>query len=213
MAIVFRADLHPTKLELIGAWLPTQPWYPGGPNSRLHSVCAYRFDDPVGEVGVESHLVRVDGGPVLQVPLTYRDSPLPGAEPGLVGTMEHSVLGRRWVYDACADPVYVTALAVAVLTGGRQADEYVEADGQHVLRAATASVIGSGSRTDTSAVLDAIGEVVCSTDGAHTVCTAGGLRVRVRRILDSSAGVADGQRLIGTWKSQSEPVLLATVLR
>jgi len=33
------------------------------------------------------------------VPLTYRGAPLDGAEDALVGTTEHGVLGRRWVYD------------------------------------------------------------------------------------------------------------------
>nr|WP_257910073.1 phosphotransferase [Janibacter limosus] len=47
---------------------------------------------------------------VYRVPLTYRDAPLEGAEAALVGEMEHSVLGHRWVYDAPHDPVYVTQL-------------------------------------------------------------------------------------------------------
>ena len=33
----------------------------------------------------------------------------------LIGTTEHSVLGKRWVYDGCADPVAVSA----ILTGDR----------------------------------------------------------------------------------------------
>lgn len=55
------------------------------------------------------------------MPLTYRGAPLPGAEPWLVGTMEHSVLGRRWVYDGCGDPVHVAALVATILAGGIQA--------------------------------------------------------------------------------------------
>ncbi len=62
-------------------------------------------------MGVETLLVRVGEGPVLQVPLTYRGAPLPGGESALVGTMEHSVLGPRWVYDGTGDPVYVATLA------------------------------------------------------------------------------------------------------
>ncbi|MHC6222488.1 maltokinase N-terminal cap-like domain-containing protein [Arthrobacter sp. MMS24-S77] len=81
---------------------------------------AYRFDDPDGEVGLETHLVS-HGGNVYQVPLSYRGSELAGAEDSLLGTMAHSVLGKRWVYDACADPVYVVELATAMLTGQREA--------------------------------------------------------------------------------------------
>lgn len=44
------------------------------------------------------------------VPLTYRGAPLDGAEHAFVGTMEHGVLGRRWAYDGCHDPVLVAQL-------------------------------------------------------------------------------------------------------
>ncbi|MEI2826114.1 MAG: hypothetical protein V9F04_06650 [Dermatophilaceae bacterium] len=43
-------------------------------------------------------------------PLTYRSAPLAGADRALVGTIEHSVLGTRWVYDAPHDPAYVAEL-------------------------------------------------------------------------------------------------------
>ncbi len=98
MAMLHQATLTPTKAELIAAWLPGQPWFAGDAGA-VRLVGAYRFDDPAGEVGIESHLVEV-GGRTFHVPLTYRGAPLDGAEAFLVGTMEHSVLGRRWVYDA-----------------------------------------------------------------------------------------------------------------
>ena len=41
------------------------------------------------------------------MPVTYRDAPLPGADAWLIGTMDHSVLGKRWVYDGVGDPVYL----------------------------------------------------------------------------------------------------------
>ena len=52
---------------------------------------------------------------VYQVPLTYRGAPLEGGQHALVGTMEHSVLGRRWVYDGPHDPVYAAQLLALVL--------------------------------------------------------------------------------------------------
>ncbi len=108
------ATLTPTKLELLEAWMGDQRWYAGkGSHPRLRRIAAWRLDDPAGEVGVETHLVADESGvePVVyQVPLTYRGAPLDGAEHALVGTMEHSVLGHRWVYDAPHDPVYAAQL-------------------------------------------------------------------------------------------------------
>src|SRR3982751_5076145 len=105
MALVYRATLGPTKQELVEAWLPPQPWAAG--RAIAEKVGEYRFDDPDGEVGVETILWSLDDGSVIQTPLTYRAAPLFGAEAWLIGTSEHSVLGPRWVYDGCADPVWV----------------------------------------------------------------------------------------------------------
>lgn len=99
MAILHRATLSPSKPELLHAWLDRQPWSGAG---AVEVVGAYRFDDPAGEVGVEAFVVR-RGEALLHVVLSYRDAPLAGAEP--VGTLEHSVLGTRWVYDGSTDPV------------------------------------------------------------------------------------------------------------
>jgi hypothetical protein len=83
-------------------------------------VADYRFDDPAGEVGVETILWRTDRGAILQTPLTYRAAPLADAETHLIGTSEHSVLGRRWVYDGCGDHVWAATLAETILTGRRR---------------------------------------------------------------------------------------------
>ena len=64
-------------------------------------------------MGVETLVVADEAGAepvVYQVPLTYRGEPLGSADHALVGTMEHSVLGRRWVYDGPHDPVYAAQL-------------------------------------------------------------------------------------------------------
>lgn len=42
---------------------------------------------------------------MLQVPVSHRSEPMAAPGDALIGTAEHSVLGPRWVYDACADPV------------------------------------------------------------------------------------------------------------
>src|SRR5690349_3536567 len=144
VALIHRAQITPTKAELIAGWLPSRTWS-GGAATPLEMLGAYRFDDPAGEVGIETHLVRTGRGEVLQVPLTYRGAPLDGAERHLLGTMEHTHLGRRWVYDGCGDPVYAAAVVTAIRTGGREADEWVEADGAPVRREPTARVAGSGN--------------------------------------------------------------------
>ena len=68
MALIHRATLVPSKLEAIVAWIPTQLW--ALDIDGLEAVGAYRYDDPAGEVGVETHLLRSASGTVLQVPLT-----------------------------------------------------------------------------------------------------------------------------------------------
>src|SRR3954451_22866156 len=112
MALIHRATIRPTKAELLADWVPTQPWG----EREFELVGAYRFDDPDGEVGIETHVLASPDGDLLQVPLTYRGAPLAGAERFLVCTMEHSVLGPRWIYDAVGDPVYAAVLA-SVLRG------------------------------------------------------------------------------------------------
>src|SRR6185312_1840324 len=119
MGIVYAAQLKPSKMELVGAWLPKQAWFEGDA-SELVRLGSFRFDDPAGEVGIETHIVGA-GDEVYQVPLTYRGAPLAGAEAFLVGTIEHSVLGCRWVYDAAGDPVYAADLAAALLAAKPQA--------------------------------------------------------------------------------------------
>ena len=56
------------------------------------------------------------------VPLTYRAAALEGADGALIGTTEHGVLGRRWVYDGIGDPVLVGAAGRAPPRPGAAAD-------------------------------------------------------------------------------------------
>lgn len=128
MAIIYKADLTPSKPELIGAWLDTQPWAGRGPGEILG---AYRFDDPEGEVGVEVFLVR-RGDRLLHLPLTYRGAPLPGHEDHLVGTLEHSVLGTRWVYDGTEDEVSLACFRRALEGEQEQAELEVWEEGRRL---------------------------------------------------------------------------------
>lgn len=115
------ATLTPTKRELVVAWLATQDWFTGDPES-IEQVTAYRFVDPAGEVGIETILFRT-GGQVLQVPQTYRGAPIDEGEEGLIGVMEHSAMGTRYVYDAMTDPVYLAEVERVI----REQDTAVEA--------------------------------------------------------------------------------------
>jgi hypothetical protein len=208
VAILHRAELRPTKLELLNAWLPSQPWYAGPSDAPLESVGTYRFDDPAGEVGIETILVRAGDGPIMQVPLTYRGAPLEGGEPWLVGTMEHSVLGPRWAYDACADPIFATALATTIVEGEAGAEQYFEVEGRREPRKATVDVRGSGA----PGTLPPVGpteRVTCRTEGSTTVIEAGDVELAVRRLLDPAAEAGDGLKLTGTWDGQEQPAVLA----
>ena len=212
MALIHKAHVRPTKLELLAAWLPGRSWYAGP--AEPARVAAYRFDDPDGEVGIETLLVGGDGD-VHQVPLTYRGAPLAGADEWLIGTTEHSVLGRRWVYDACGDPVYAAALARAVLTGGGQAEELMEVDARLEPRALTMTIASTPAPAALSTVdhggeppvITAISRV---TSGHPTVIETPAVVVTVLRRLDGSVP-ASGAALTGTWHDGQEPVVLAIV--
>ncbi|NLG55488.1 MAG: hypothetical protein GX542_07535 [Rhodococcus sp.] len=187
MAILHQAQLHPSKMELIEQWLRAASWYDGPAQPKVTQIASFRFDDPAGEVGVETHIVRVDGGPILQVPLTYRGAPIQFGESDLVGTMTHSVLGDRWVYDGTADPVYTDCITGTILNGGSEAQLFRHADGHNVPVESSAHVVGSGP----GSVSDQ------------------GYSLRVVRQLGADAAAPDGPTLTGTWDGQETPILLA----
>lgn len=212
MALLHQAEIRPSKLELVRDWAPGQPWFDRGAHTGFAALAAYRFDDPEGEVGIETLLLRMTDGDVVQIPLTYRGAPLVGAEPWLITTMQHSVLGDRWVYDGTGDPAYLAAVATAARTGGVQAELIVEIDGEAVRREPTALVAGSG--TDPAPVAPpALASVVTSHGAGSSIAEAPGLRVTIARF-PASAGLAPrGDLLTGTWEGQAEPLPLVAVTR
>ena len=147
MAILHqRATLTPTKLELAAAWLDRQ----GLGSGEVELAGSYRFDDPAGQVGIEALLVR-RAGEVFHLPVTYRGAPLDGAEAHLITTLEHSALGRRWVYDAAGDLVALGCYAAAL--AGRQQQAVFELwDGTAVVghrpQTVTLSVAGEAPAGD-----------------------------------------------------------------
>lgn len=205
MALLHRAKLHPTKLELLAAWLPSRPWYQGQDTHDIVRVAGYRFDDPAGAVGIETMLVKAGDGPIHQIPLTYRDAPLDGNDRWLVGTTEHSVLGRRWVYDACADPVYTAALATAIFAGTGQAEEFFEIDGQREHRPPTMAITSNDAQYASVPTGGPLRRVV---DDDPTLIVTDYVELAVVRRLHGSNALA-GARLTGTWGGQPTPLPLA----
>ncbi len=205
MAIVYAAQLRPSKMELLAVWLPQQPWFVPS-EEELVRLGAFRFDDPAGEVGVETQLVGA-GRNVFHVPLTYRGAPLEGAEDFLIGTMEHSVLGDRWVYDATGDPVYVAALADAVLAGAPQAVQIRESEGETTVLPETATIASTGVPLQS---VPAFGAIKTVTVGGVSTISSGNLELRVLRTVDLAGVPTAGYGLTAVWDGQASPVLIAS---
>jgi hypothetical protein len=205
MALIHKATLQPTKLELLAGWLPGRDWY-AGPVGEVQRVASFRFDDPAGAVGIETLLVRVGDGPIHQVPLTYREAPLAGADDRLLGTAEHSALGKRWIYDGAGDPVYVAALASAILANTGQAEQFTQVGDRLEPRALDMSVASNAADGVSAPPIGAIQQVV---DGDPTVIVTDTVELTLIRRLDGGPELP-GTVLTATWPGQSTPTPLAS---
>jgi hypothetical protein len=204
MAIFHRATITPTKAELIADWAPTRP---GGPLAadEVAVVGSYRFDDPDGRVGMETHLVTA-GGVLFQVPLTYRDEPLAGAADGLITEMEHSVLGTRWVYDGLQDPLFVVMLAGVAMTGQGEALGMAVYDGRWYI-APTNIRIQGGGWTEERVPVD---QFDLERDDADASVLRND-RFELSLFRRPVPGPRPAIGLTATWRGNSEPVVLAEV--
>lgn len=124
MAIIYQAELSPSKSEILRDFLAGRSWGAGG---ELELLGAYRFDDPDGEVGVECHLVRV-AETTYHLPLAYHPAPVEGAEEHLLTTMQHSVLGKRYVYDGLGDELTLDCFRRAICGEQAQAELRIVTD-------------------------------------------------------------------------------------
>ncbi|KTR06491.1 CG0192-related protein [Curtobacterium luteum] len=191
MAIIHRADLRPSKAEALAAWLPSQAWSGVTAGEGVEVVGRFRLDDPDGEVGIETIVVRTASGRLLHTPLTYRGAPLDRADAFLVTEMDHSVLGRRWVYDATGDPVYADVVRRAIATGGHEA-ELERADGSGSWDKESTAV-GSGSAASSPTVT----AVETRTEEGETTIDTGHGELVVLRVVGSP--VPSGETLRATW--------------
>ena len=202
MAILHDATITPGKRDLMKGWLPSRSWFDGDLDRK--PVGSFRFDDPAGDVGIEFFLLGGTAGPTLLVPMTSRGSALAGADEHFIATTDHSVLGKRWVYDACGDPVGVSALLTAISTGGHEAALTMEENGELVTFEPTCRVVGSGSAAD---VVD-VAAVTVVDHGDPTVVRAGDHELVVARVI--GPGVAGRETLTATWGG-GDPVVVAAV--
>lgn len=210
MALLHNASLHPTKLELLSGWLPSQSWYAKSTGDVLR-VASYRFDDPADAVGIETLLVRAGDGPVLQVPLTYRQAPLEDGDDHLLGTADHSVLGKRWIYDGTADPVYAATLASAVLENTGQADQFIEIDGQQQSRELDMTIASNATHGTKAPEVTKTKHI---TEEAQTLIVTDTVELSVIRYPNANTNLPDTTRAVlsGTWPNQATPLPLAYVL-
>lgn len=192
MADIYAAELHPGKLEVVTEWVAKQDWASelDLTSNPLEQVTSYRFDDPAGEVGLEVHIVR-SGDRYLQVPLSYRGAPLDGADDAFVANMEHSILGKRWVYAGMGDPVFRQRLDDAIATAGTSATQY--------------RVDDQGNR------IDEITEVAHAF-GTGPLPGAGDVEMLFQLNLESTGEGSESGLLLGRWDGQDTNVVLAVMV-
>lgn len=121
--------------HLLVRWLPRQRWMPGpgavagtDPDVTPQSVVriAEVADEHAGTVQCLLVVLAVRG-PLRRsrvcVPLTVRTEEDFSLRPHLIGTVDDLLLGRTFVYDGVADPVFVLALADAIRDARSSAHE------------------------------------------------------------------------------------------
>lgn len=207
MARFHLATIAPTKADLIAAWAPTQAWGPEAEASQ-EVIGSFRFDDPDGRVGIETHVVRA-GEALYQVPLTYRDEPDESLAAALISTMEHSVLGTRWVYDGLQDPVCTLMFAAVTMTGQGEALGMAIYDDRWYIAPSNVRIAGGGWGMERVPV-DGFA-LVSDGDDRIAVIRSESLELRVHRRL--AVAPRPPIALTATWETQSEPVLLAEIVR
>ena len=171
-----KENLNPSIEGLLRTWLPGKRWFPvKSPDFALEQVGGFSLPPAGGphsggDAQFEVVLLAVthrtaDGGSrtdVVQVPLSYRSQPLPGATTALLGEFADPQRGLRFVYDAVFDADFVTAWLELM-----RSEETVPAQGQaagaqgHLTRGRvalpghpTSVKVLSGEQSNTSVIID-----------------------------------------------------------
>lgn len=120
-----------SELErLLSAWLPRQSWFPkletelgSDPDITPMSVTRlFEWETGEGTVRGSQAIISVGDGRTLRrinVPLSFRTQENFALRGHLIGTIDDITMGRCWVYDGCADPVFVVNYAHAAATARR----------------------------------------------------------------------------------------------
>ena len=176
-----RPTLSPALSGLLGGWLPRQRWFPvksaafsfepagglrlaAGPGGTAASaelevlLLAVSYPTPDGS--------RTD---VVQVPLSIRRAPLPGAEPALIGQLFDAVPagaaaddadapGALWIYDGVHDPEFIAAWLELMRHGGTtpsgNATGHLVESGYLLPRATGVVKVLSGEQSNSSVIVD-----------------------------------------------------------
>jgi hypothetical protein len=146
------------------------------------------------------------GGTVFQVPVTYRDTPLAGGGDALIGEVQHSALGTRWVYDGLRDALLVTMLAGVSMTGQGEALGMVMDDGRWHIAPSPVRIQGGGWGLERVPV---DGFELVTDDADRSVLRNDGFELTVFRRPRPGPRPAIG--LTATWGEIEEPIVLATV--
>jgi Maltokinase N-terminal cap domain len=195
MAVIYDTTLVPSKLELLATWLPAQPWYRGGTQPALSRAGGFRLDDPAGEVGIEIMVVTDASGdePASYLtPLTYRGAPFADAEDHLIGTTEHGVLGRRWVYDGVHDPVCVDQM-LALVRGDVEAQARDDSNTTDATVSRDLSVRGDFDMSEAMHIVSGS----ASTDVSGLTLSGRKVVLHIVRVLHDSGGEPHDEESIG----------------
>ena len=168
-----RPTLAPALSGLLGAWLPRQRWFPVK-SRRVHLRAGGRpaprdrHGQGAGGAAFEVLLLAVSyptpGGSrtdVVQVPLSFRPEPLPGAERALIGELPgtRTDAAHRWVYDGVHDAVLRRRLAGAhaprrAATPSGNATGHLVESGYRLPFATGKVKVLSGEQSNSSVIVD-----------------------------------------------------------
>lgn len=142
----------------------------------------------------------------MQIPLTYRDGPVDGLEDALITEMEHSVLGKRWVYDGLRDPRLIVMLAAVAMTGQGEALGMAVYDGRWFIAPSNVRIHGGGW-THERVPVD--GFELMTDEAAGSVLRNDRFELTLFRRPMPAPRSPMG--LTATWDGQRDPILLAEV--